>query len=541
MDRIETEDIVDPKKQAWREFVGLANNLINSGNLERWEIGYKREIARNVAEVRKKVLRSEGDWVTSLRKALRPKHPIHEIPLSDLNQWCSRHSGAAREALHAIWEESDVTVSERIRAFSHRFPKSEVKGGTGTRTTIASALLMGVDMLSYPPFGITMFENAYKRTGYKLTEVDADEATMYEHALGFLDRLIVESRAHGVHLRHRLDAQSVVWQLVNELPTFQGTGPIVVPPDVQSCNLQRLAGETLLTTDFLQEITTLLFDKRQIIFQGPPGTGKTYIAQALAHCLAEESEERVTLVQFHPSYAYEDFVQGFRPIVTESGRAAFKLKYGPLLRAAEKARNDRGSNHFLIIDEINRGNLAKVFGELYFLLEYRDKKIRMQYQPEGEGEFSLPENLYIIGTMNTADRSIAMVDLALRRRFYFVEFHPEVEPVKRVLRKWLKEMNLDNMKWVADVVEEANKLLEKDKHAAIGPSYFMKEHLDIKVVERIWKHSVLPYIEERLFGDDNRLDEFDLDKLKDKAAQTRKQKEVQEQTNGPVESNASAQ
>jgi len=97
------------------------------------------------------------------------------------------------------------------------------------------------------------------------------------------------------------------------------------------------------------------------------------------------------------------------------------------------------------------------------------------------------------------------------------------------------------MEWVADVVEEANKLLEEDKHAAIGPSYFMKEHLDKSVAERIWKHSVLPYIEERLFGDDIRLDEFDLDKLKDKAAQARKQTEGQEQTDGTGESNASDQ
>ena len=169
--------------------------------------------------------------------------------------------------------------------------------------------------------------------------------------------------------------------------------------------------------------------------------------------------------------------------------------------------------HFLIIDEINRGNLAKVFGELYFLLEYRNKSIRMQYQQEGEKDFSLPKNLYIIGTMNTADRSIALVDLALRRRFYFIPFHPDEKPVKYVLRKWLKHKKLDNMEWVADVVAEANKLLKDDRHAAIGPSYFMMERLDKRRVERIWKHSVLPYIEERLFGDDNRIEQFKLKTL----------------------------
>ncbi len=284
----------------------------------------------------------------------------------------------------------------------------------------------------------------------------------------------------------------------------------------------------------------LLYEKRQIIFQGPPGTGKTYVAQVLAGCLAG-TEDRVSLVQFHPSYAYEDFVRGFRPTITENGQAGFDLRDGPLLQAAQEARMEPDAKHFLIIDEINRGNLAKVFGELYFLLEYRGKQIRMQYQQEGEDDFSLPKNLYIIGTMNTADRSIALVDLALRRRFYFVEFHPDNEPVKSVLRKWLKQRKLDNMEWVADVVEQANKLLEEDRHAAIGPSYFMKEDLDEDGVRRIWKHSVLPYIEERLFGDDNRLDEFDLDKLKVKAAQARKQKEGQELSDGTGEVNASDQ
>ena len=274
--------------------------------------------------------------------------------------------------------------------------------------------------------------------------------------------------------------------------------------------LQALTNNLHFTVDFLENINELLADKKQVIFQGPPGTGKTYVAQKLANHLAG-SEDRVTLVQFHPSYAYEDFVQGFRPTL-EAGQPGFKLKDGPLRQAAERARQDEDRNikHFLIIDEINRGQLSKVLGELYFLLEYRDEEMRLQYSDE---PFSLPENLYIIGTMNTADRSIALVDAALRRRFYFVEFHPDREPVKSVLRRWL-QANHPDMGWVADVVERANELLKDDRHAAIGPSYFMKDGLDDGMVERIWKHSVLPYIEERRFGGDEVSDDFDLEKLK---------------------------
>ena len=288
--------------------------------------------------------------------------------------------------------------------------------------------------------------------------------------------------------------------------------------EMSEIDFEPLANELRLGADFLSEIWALLEDKRQIIFQGPPGTGKTYVAQQLAKYLA--SSDRVTIVQFHPSYAYEDFVQGFRPTL-EKDRVGFALTDGPLLKAAKAAtrcERERDKRHFLIIDEINRGNLAKVFGELYFLLEYRDKKIRLQY---GEGEngedknFELPENLYIIGTMNTADRSIALVDLALRRRFYFVSFDPHEPPIEGLLSRWLADEAAPDMEWVADVVAKANEQFDS-RHAAIGPSYFMKKGLDEKDVERIWRHSVMPYIEEHLFGEPDRLKDFKLKKLRRK-------------------------
>ena len=218
------------------------------------------------------------------------------------------------------------------------------------------------------------------------------------------------------------------------------------------------------------------------------------------------------LVQFHPSYAYEDFVQGFRPTL-EGGSHGFTLRDGPLLEMARRAREADDAIHVLVIDEINRGNLSKVFGELYFLLEYRDVEMRLQYSDE---PFSLPKNLWIIGTMNTADRSIALVDLALRRRFYFVEFHPDKAPVQGLLRSWL-EVNANGMEWVADIVDRANEKLS-DRHAAIGPTYFMrKDGLDEEMVGLIWEHNVLPYIEEQLYGERDRLDDFKLDRLRQRA------------------------
>ena len=304
--------------------------------------------------------------------------------------------------------------------------------------------------------------------------------------------------------------------------------------DPQS-DLQQLAVDELYFEDasFLEDIATLLYEKKQVIFQGPPGTGKTYVARALARHLAG-SDSRVTLVQFHPSYAYEDFVQGYRPALSKDGQAAFELRDGPLLQVAERASaeqlraekvGEEPARHFLVIDEINRGNLAKVFGELYFLLEYRDKGIRLQYSDESDEPFSLPENLYVIGTMNTADRSIARVDLALRRRFSFVEFDTGKEPIRGLLRRWLKANGLEHMKWVADVVDRANEKLAEgrpeDRHAAIGPSYFMQENLTEERAERIWKHDIRPYIEERLYGQHERITDFDFDALRREARSDR--------------------
>ena len=318
---------------------------------------------------------------------------------------------------------------------------------------------------------------------------------------------------HGDGMNFYLPGIREIWQ--GWRPSGSGKDDGLDEPDAE-VDIATLASELYLPTDFLEKINSLLTDKKQVIFQGPPGTGKTYVARKLAEHIAG-SKDRVTLVQFHPSYAYEDFVQGYRPKSSNGGQLTYVLQDGPLLRAAKQAADDESNTkHFLIIDEINRGNLAKVFGELYFLLEYRNEDIELQYS-EGNERFSLPENLYIIGTMNTADRSIARVDLALRRRFYFVEFHPADKEIGSVLREYLAT-NAPDMGWVADVVDKANEQLQQDERdAAIGPSYFMKENLNEGDVEIRWQHSVMPYIRELLFGQDSRIADFDLGKLRGNA------------------------
>ncbi len=366
----------------WDEFVELARRYVDSGRLDEDEINYKLAVGELGANARTAVLSGADDWIDRIKALVFETYNlITHFQAYPIERWLDARPNDVLEALRILWESSDQLVTERIRAFSELLPKDELRGA-GTRMNVISIFLMGLDAEQYPPFRTRWLKETYTRTNYGSPTTDADEAALYEHALGFFDRFIQEADQRGLKLRHKLDAQSVAWSVYQNRP---GPKPATVPRDLDS-----LAADLLLAPSFLKEINALLDEKKQVIFQGPPGVGKTYIAQALARYLAG-SEGSVTLVQFHPSYSYEDFVQGFRPVVVSAGnQPGFELRDGPLYRAAERARNEPDENHFLIIDEINRGNLAKVFGELYFLLEYRDSEMDLLYSDK---PFSLPPNL----------------------------------------------------------------------------------------------------------------------------------------------------
>ena len=271
--------------------------------------------------------------------------------------------------------------------------------------------------------------------------------------------------------------------------------------------LASLADELYLSEDFLARILRMLNDKGQVVFYGPPGTGKTFVARRLAGHIARGGGT-VEKVQFHPSYAYEDFIEGYRPKLI-NGQVTYEVVDGPLKRIATTALVRPDVDHVLLIDELNRANVAKVLGELLFLLEYRDEEIRLQYS---EAPFALPPNLKIIATMNTADRSIALVDTALRRRFHFVPFFPHLAPIDTLLRRWLADRQPE-FGWVADVVDLANKQLA-DRNVAIGPSHFIRPRLSEELVQLIWESSVMPFLEEHFFADPDQVDQFKLQHLR---------------------------
>jgi MoxR-like ATPase len=437
----------------------------------------------------------------------------------------------SQRVLDNLWTDAGPASIDR---FLDQLPTTAVSG-IGARLSLASALLGAVDVVAYPPWRATPVELAYRLTGHTKPEPSATEGERYEVFLVFLDQVMDAFRRHGKPLADRLDAQSLLWALMTYDPPAdwteaeadgfrgwrRGSGALPVQltpeapedttagssaPEADERSLSDLADELYLDEPFLERVIQLLDEKKQVIFQGSPGTGKTYIARKLAEWVAK-SVERVKLVQFHPTYSYEDFVDGYRPRQEGSG---FDLRKGPLLRIAEEAAANPDHRFVLVIDELNRANVAQVFGELYFLLEYRNESVQSLYRQQ---PVQLPPNLSLIATMNTADRSIALLDSALRRRFYFVDFTPQTDPVAGVLRKYLGK-HQPGFEWLADAVAKANEKIN-DPDAAIGPSHFFRPTaIDDSWLHLVWDHAVLPTLRDHFHGREGELAGLSLAQLR---------------------------
>jgi hypothetical protein len=274
-------------------------------------------------------------------------------------------------------------------------------------------------------------------------------------------------------------------------------------------------GQTFLSPEWLSRARDLLGLKRQLILQGVPGTGKTHVAQCLARWLTHGRDEAVRLVQFHPAYSYEEFVEGIKVRSVEvDGRheVTYPVEDGLLGAFAAEAARRPSEPHVLIVDEINRGNLPRIFGELLYLLEYREQSIRLPYSKRS---FQLPANLYLLGTMNAADRSVALIDQALRRRFSFLEMAPD----SRVLAAWLRthppRAGAEFGRLVVGLLDRLNASLGADlgPHFRVGHSYFMVPELDQARLEVVWQHHVQPLLEEYFAGQLVRQTAYQLDQL----------------------------
>ena len=249
--------------------------------------------------------------------------------------------------------------------------------------------------------------------------------------------------------------------------------------------------EVYLSKNDLQTLKVLLTHKLNVILEGAPGVGKTFTAKRLAYAsMGEKDDSRIAVIQFHQNYSYEDFVMGYKP-----NGAEFELRDGIFKKFCEKAQKDPTHNYYFIIDEINRGNLSKIFGELLMLIEkdYRGSKhqIELAYNHIKDEKFYVPENLFIIGMMNTADRSLAMIDYALRRRFCFFTMIPGFD--SKGFKDYQKGLNSETFNKLIDLVNELNKRISEDDSLGegfqIGHSYFC----DQKECTQEWMKEVVDY------------------------------------------------
>ncbi len=274
---------------------------------------------------------------------------------------------------------------------------------------------------------------------------------------------------------------------------------------------------TLLGRDWIERARGLLDLKRQLILQGVPGTGKTHVARHLARLLTGGRDECIRLVQFHPAYSYEEFVEGIKVrSVTVDGRSdvTYPVEEGLLCAFAEEASRRPAETHVLLIDEINRGNLPRIFGELLYLLEYREQSVCL---PCSRRSFRLPSNLYLLATMNAADRSVALLDQALRRRFSFMDMPPDGAVLARWLHVYPPAAGVAFAQRVLLLFERLNARLHADLGAQgqIGHSYFMVPDLDETRLSIVWEHHIRPLLEEHLAGHPGRLAAYELDKILD--------------------------
>lgn len=262
-----------------------------------------------------------------------------------------------------------------------------------------------------------------------------------------------------------------------------------------------------ISDDYIKKIIRVLKRKKAIILRGVPGVGKTFVIRDLIRqAFKNIGEDGIETIQFHQSYSYEEFIEGLKPQMDGS----FKPEKGVFYEIANRAKNDQENNYFLVIDEINRGNISKIFGELMMLIE-NDKRdnasLKLAYSKE---LFSVPGNLYIIGTMNTADRSLSLIDYALRRRFSFLTLEPAYGTVKfnEFLSKTM-ELTKENIGQINDAMIHVNSLIEErlDKNFLIGHSYFIADDETIDDFDTwfgdIVEFDIMPMIEEYFFDDED--------------------------------------
>ena len=348
-------------------------------------------------------------------------------------------------------------------------------------------------------------------------EQDGEKLT-FEKVEGFaapVDLAVLKTCPELEHMEYLVNPQGSLFKLTHGEYDFimdlvREENPVAEAKQAETYDKGAFLRDVYISEARYDRLSAVLLRKKNIILQGAPGVGKTFAARRLAwSIMGEQDDSRIEFVQFHQNYCYEDFVMGYKP--EDSG---FDLKYGVFYRFCQKANNRPDLPHFFIIDEINRGNLSKVFGELLMLIEpdYRDAKIKLAYS---DAPFSVPKNLYIIGMMNTADRSLALIDYALRRRFSFFDMEPGFD--SEGFGKYQAGLENETFDALIDRVRELNREIERDKALGkgfcIGHSYFCglkkPEECTTEWMRDVVDYDILQMLGEYWFDDETKLQRWE--------------------------------
>jgi len=388
--------------------------------------------------------------------------------------------------------ENDLFIKPRTANWFLKFMGSTQKIGGVPQTAVYAELLRHAHWLREEllPYGVRDMVDVQSIIWVAARESKSQTGRL--NAKGQIELDIPPSAPEPIHYTATTSSNAIIKEPQAEFITRQQ--PIY--------RLAECAAETYLPKAELERWIGAIHRKGQAIFYGPPGTGKTFVAQKLAQHLTSGSNGFWEMVQFHPAYAYEDFMQGIRPLTDSDSQLRYELIPGRFLQFCTRARQTSDVCIF-IIDEINRANLSSVLGELMLLLEYRDAEIPLA----GGGTFSIPANLRLLGTMNTADRSIALVDHALRRRFAFINLSPNMD----VLRHYHQSNSFDPTGLIK-ILNRLNRTIG-DPHYAIGHSYFLLNDIATQLAD-IWQMEIEPYLEEFFFDQPDQVDTFRWHKIK---------------------------